>query len=244
MTATWRAISFVANVTRLSFIHRWLLGVFLLTAPGAFAADADWQFALAQMPLGASVTALAETNCVAAMLRAFQSNATVKALIFMPGATDEFYMFHRAHATLTNTAPSLLDAVTALTNQTLIRATFLPPFVLLHSDEDPLTPLFKITDEATAEKLRQRKFLPHALYNDRDWDFMMPVLEKQLKMDFRPWPHRRESWHFFRHSFAAWNLTGWEALQAVSLAGKETFTVERKRVVFTGDVRTRTLPKF
>ena len=196
------------------------------------------------MPLAPPVAALTRTNCVDVMLRAFQSNATVKALIFMPGATDEFYMFNRARATLTNSAPTLLDAVTALTNQTLIRVTFLPPFLLLHSDEDPLEPLFKITDEVTAEKLRQRKFLPRALCNDRDWDFLMPVLEKQLKMDFRPWPHRRDSWHFYRHSFAAWNLTGWEALQAVSLAGKETFTVEKKRVVFAGDVRVRAAPKF
>lgn len=196
------------------------------------------------MPLAAPVAELNRTNCVDVMLRSFQSNATVKALIFMPGATDEFYMFKRARATFTNAAPTLLDAVTALTNQTLIRVTFLPPFLLLHSDEDPLTPLFTISDEPTAEKLRQRKFLPQALYNDRDWDFMMPVLERQLKMDFHPWPHRQDSWHFYRHSFAAWNLTGWEALQAVSLAGKETFTVERKRVVFTGDMRTRTLPKF
>ena len=222
----------------------WLLCILLIVARGAFADDSSWQKAFGQMPLPAGVAQLVETNCVDVMLRAFQSNATVKALIFMPGATDEFYLFHRARTTLTNDAPTLLDAVTALTNQTLIRVTFLPPFLLLHSDEDPLTPLFKITDEATAIKLRQRKFLPHTLYNDRDWDFMMPVLEKQLKMDFRPWPHRRESWHFYRHSFASWNLTGWEALQAVSLAGKETFTVEKKRVVFAGDVRVRELPKF
>lgn len=223
---------------------RWLLCIFLIGARGAFADALTWQNAVGQMSLPGGVAQLAETNCVATMLRAFQSNATVKALIFMPGATDEFYLFHRARTTLTNDAPTLLDAVTALTNQTLIRATFLPPFLLLHSDEDPLTPLFKITDEATAMKLRQRKFLPHTLYNDRDWDFMMPVLEKQLKMDFRPWPHRRESWHFYRHSFASWNLTGWEALQAVSLAGKETFTVEKKRVNFFGDERVRTLPTF
>jgi hypothetical protein len=180
---------------------------------------------------------------VAVMLGAFQSNAVVKALIFMPGATDEFYMFKRARATLTNAAPTLLDAVTALTNQTLIRVTFYPPFVLLHSDEDPLTPQFLIEHEPTAEKLRGRRFMEHALFNDRDWDFMMPVLEKQLKMDFHPWPRRMDSWHFYRHSFAGWNLTGWEALQAVSLAGKETFTVKRKRVDFAGDERVRTLPQ-
>jgi len=215
----------------------------LLIATTTLADDETWPLALGRMPLAAPVAELTRNNCVDVMLRAFQSNATVKALIFMPGATDEFYMFKRARATLTNSAPTLLDAVTALTNQTNIRVAFLPPFLLLHTDEDPLEPLFKITDEATAEKLRQRKFLPHALCNDRDWDFMMPVLEKQLKMDFRPWPRRTASWHFYRHSFAAWNLTGWEALEAVSLAGKETFAVEKGRVVFAGDVRVRKLPE-
>src|SRR5690348_1763293 len=61
-----------------------------------------WQSALHQMPLGAQVLQLNRTNCVDVMLKAFQSNHVVKALIFMPGATDEFYMFHRAKAELTN----------------------------------------------------------------------------------------------------------------------------------------------
>ena len=72
------------------------------------------------------------------MLDAFQSNAVVKALIFMPGATDELYFFRRAHAKLTNANPSLLDAIVALTNQTYIQATFQPPLLLLHTTEDPL----------------------------------------------------------------------------------------------------------
>jgi len=54
----------------------------------------------------------------------------------MPGATDEFYFSGARHATLTNSNPSLLDAVTALTNQTYIHATFQPP--LLHTTEDSL----------------------------------------------------------------------------------------------------------
>lgn len=219
---------------------------FLILPLIAFAAE-SWQTPLSRMPLDVpqnGITELNQTNCVDVMLRAFQSNNVVKALIFMPGATDEFYMFHRAKAALTNASPTLLDAVTALTNQTCIRVTFRPPLLLLHTDEDPLEPLSKIIDEPTAEKLRQRTFLPHAIYNDRDWDFMMPILEKRLKMDFRPWPHQVSSWHFYRHSFAAWNLTGWEALEAVSLAGKEKFTVQKKRVVFEGDERIRERPKF
>jgi hypothetical protein len=223
---------------------RRLFCLFLFTARLAPGADADWQAPLGRMPLAAGVTELNRTNCVDVMLRAFQSNDVVKALVFMPGATDEFYMFHRARAVLTNDAPTLLDAVNALTNQTYIRVTFLPPLLLLHTDEDPIEPLFKIEDEATADRIRARNFMAHALFNDRDWDFMMPLLEKRLKTDFHPWPGTRESWHFYRHSFAAWNLNGWEALEAVSLAGKETFTVEKRRVVFEGDVRVRALPKF
>src|SRR5712671_3898712 len=74
------------------------------------AAPADlWPAALERMPLGTKVSELNQTNCVALILNAFRSNDVVKALIFMPGATDEFYMFHRARATLTNSSPTLLD---------------------------------------------------------------------------------------------------------------------------------------
>src|ERR1700758_4045754 len=81
-------------------------------------AEESWQSALSQMPLGTNVTQLNRTNCVKIMLPALRSNDVVKALIFMPGATDEFYMFRRAKAALTNDSPTLLDAVIALTNQT------------------------------------------------------------------------------------------------------------------------------
>src|SRR5580700_2797029 len=132
-----------------------LLLCFLVLAPRLLDAAESWQAALSRMPLAPHVFRLQRTNCVAVMLDAFQSNDVVKALIFMPGATDEFYMFRRADAVLTNGSPTLLDAVTALTNQTLIRATFRAPFLLLHTDEDPLDPIENIEDSATAEKLRR-----------------------------------------------------------------------------------------
>ena len=205
-------------------------------------AEESWQAALARMPLGINVTQLNRTNCVDLMLRAFQSNDVVKALIFMPGATDEFYMFRRAKANLTNQSPSLLDAVSALTNQTLIRATFLPPLLLLHSDEDPLEPLIKVEHQSTADRLKQARFTAHTLYNDRDWDFLQPVLKKTLTMDIRPWRYSPDSWHFYRHSFAAWNLSGWEALETATMAGKSRFTVRKRQVVFECDRRVRATP--
>jgi len=203
----------------------------------------SWQAALSRMPLATNVAHLNRTNCVDIMLRSFQSNGTVKALVFMPGATDEFYMFHRAKAELTNAHPSLLDAVRALTNQTFIRATFRAPVLLLHTDEDPLEPLIVVEDQPTVEKLKHAHFVPHGLYNDRDWDFLQPILRKSLKADVRPWRYHLESWHFYRHSFAAWNLTGWEAVEAAVMAGKTKCTIRRKELDFEVDKRIRTIPK-
>lgn len=225
------------------FMMRWLISILLASSSAAFAVDGPWQSALSRMPLVANVAELNRTNCVGMMLHAFQSNDVVKALVFMPGATDEFYMFRRAKAMLTNDAPTLLDAVTALTNQTRIRITFRPPLLLLHSDEDPLEPLFEITHEPTAEKVRDALFVPHAIYDDRDWDFLLPILKKNYRVIFLPQLHTVDSFHFYRHSFAAWNLTGWEGLEAVSLAGKTRFRIEKKRVVFEGDERVRKLPE-
>jgi len=248
---THRPTLFLKPVPTKPFLRN-LYGLAIICLFQAALASAEtWPTALAQMPFPAEIRKLNRTNCVDVMLHAFQSNATVKALIFMPGATDEFYMFRRANAVLTNTSPTLLDALNALTNQTLIRATFHPPLLLLHTDEDPLDPQINIEHQPTAAKLRMTWFVPHALYNDRDWDFVQPILAKKLKADVRPWPHMYDTWHFYRHSFAGWNLTGWEALEAVALAGKTRFKVEKKSfislrptlITFEGDERIRATPK-
>jgi hypothetical protein len=123
------------------------------------------------------------------MVPTLQPNAVVKALIFLPGATDEFYMFHRASARLTNASPSLLDAVTALTNQTLIRATFRAPLLLLHTDEDPLQPVITEGDSKLTAKLRQMRTAVSFQWVDRDWDSVLPVLKRGTEMDI--WPGRK-----------------------------------------------------
>jgi len=223
-----------------------LLSLVLLVCGYALGVSAQpsWEEALRTMLLNARVAQLNRTNCVELMLNSFQSNSIVKALIFMPGATDEFYMFRRATALLTNASPTLFDAVSALTNQTLIRVTFQAPLLLLHTDEDPLDPLIRVEHPGTVDRLKQAHFLPHALFNDRHWDYLQPLLKKHLKVGVYPWRHMYVSWHFYRHSFAGWGLDGWEALQAVALAGKTGFTVRRKNVVFELDERVRATPKF
>src|SRR5215468_5892907 len=135
-----------------------------------------WVQPLSQMPLERPVRELNRTNCVDVMLRSFQSNAVVKALIFMPGATDELNFFHRVRAQLTEPRPTILDAVQALTNQSFIRLTFSPPLLLLHTDEDPLEPILEIQDPATAQRVQQAHFVRHWLYSDRDWSIVEPPL--------------------------------------------------------------------
>src|SRR5262245_47965275 len=112
------------------------LSIFALTLLLCCRAFAEsWPEALARMPLPAGTTHLNRTNCAEVLLPALKSNTVVKALIFMPGSTDELYFFRRAQATLSGTNLSLLDAIVALTNQTHIRVAFHAPFLLLHSNE-------------------------------------------------------------------------------------------------------------
>ena len=195
------------------------------------------------MPLSSSSHQLTKTNAVGIILESFQENEVAKALIVMPGATDEFYFFNRGNAELTNHAPTLMDAITALTNQTLIHVTFRPPFILLHSAEDSLEPDSKIEHEPTAERIRKKKYALHVLYNDRDWDFILPTLSFRLDTKILPGKGSHDSHHFYRHSFAAHNLNGFEILEALAFAGKTQFTVQKKKVLFEGDTRFRARPK-
>jgi hypothetical protein len=218
-----------------TFILLAALAPFLGTEP--LAAQASWQEEFAKMPLIETAPVLNRHNCVRIMLGSFRRNSAVKALIFMPGATDEFYFFRRARATVTNTSPTLLDAVAALTNQTYIRATEVPPFLVLHTAEDPLEPLVMVEDQRTADRMKKKHFEKHALFNDRDWDFVQPILAFDLNIHITPGLRVHESNHFFRHSLAEYDLNGWDALRAVALADKTKFTVKTKKIVFEGDLR-------
>ena len=212
-----------------------LLGLCL---PAPLRAQDPWCTALARMPLAGTIPELNRTNCVQVMLAAFQADPVVKALVFMPGATDELYLFRRARAVLTNTAPTLLDAVTALTNQTLIQATFHSPFLLLHNKEDFLDPDNQVQDDPTARKL-ERLRLSRMACSDWDWDALEPVLKHGLRLALRPWRYSTDSWHFYRHSFAAWNVNGLQALQITALAGKSRFVLRHREATFLVDTRVR-----
>ena len=220
-----------------------LLLVILLACTTAFADEATWPAALAAMPLGTNIHVLNQTNCAEVLLARFQSNSAVKALIFMPGATDELYFFRRVQVSLTNANPTMLDAVVALTNQSPLSITNRGAFLLLYSCEDVLDLDIKIQHEKTAEKLKAGKPLPHLLLLDRDWTQFLAVTQKKISPTLWPFPHTKESWHFYRHTFAAWNLSQWETLEAAAYSGKTRFTVVRGQVNFELDERVNHLPK-
>lgn len=214
-----------------------------MLARSVWAADESWTEALSRMPLGTNVSLLNHTNCAQVVLGGFRSNATAKALIFMPGATDELYFFKRVQVGVTNSNPSLLDAVVALTNQSPLHVTFRDPFVLLYSSEDVLELDFKVEHEGTLRKLKSGKPLPHLLAIDRDWTQLLHLMKKQIPATLFPYERTQGSWHFYRHTFASWNLTPWEMMEAAALAGKTKFTVIRNGVVFEVDPRVGELPK-
>jgi len=206
-------------------------------------AQESWETALAQMPLAAPATTLDRSNCVPLMLGSFRSNAVVKALVFMPGATDEIYFFKRAQAELTNANPSLLDAVTALKNQTFIQVDFQPPLLLLHTTEDSLDDVATVKNRSTAEKLRRRIVPVTVSLDDADWDKVHSATGKYLHIRLTPAKQSTDSWHFYRHSFVAAGVTEWELLETFARAGKTTFSVNWWTAAFVPDRRHGVAPK-
>lgn len=214
----------------------------LMAASTVVLAQETWQGALSRMPLATHTRELNRTNCVTLMVGAFQSNATVKALVFMPGATDELYFFRRVHAQLTNADPSLLDAVVALTNQTYIQATFQPPLLLMHTSEDSPNVIAIVKNKSTAAKLHQRLIRDRLVFNDAGWDEVRAVLKKTLSVGLRPFSNTPESGHFYRHNLAACGASEWEILEAIALTDKTTFTVNWFTVDFKIDRRSGAVP--
>ena len=200
------------------------------------------------MPLVRPASRLDKSNAGPLLIESFRSNAVVKALVLMPGCTDEIYFFEKAVAELKKPSPTLLDAVVALTNQTAIKLTFQPPFLLLYTAEDRLEGQRTVLDAEAMQKIRKASFIPHLVSFDKDWNYLLPLLEKSLKSNFFPQRNTTDSWHFYRHTFAAHGLNGEEALQAIALAGMTVYTVEgrtlfgRPKVRFEPDRRSEAQP--
>jgi len=68
-------------------------------------------------------------------------------------------------------------------------------------------------------------------------------LNRKLSVGLRPFSDAPETWHFYRHSFAACGVTQWEMLETIALAGKTTFTVNWLTAEFQPDARAGVVPK-
>ena len=215
----------------------------MLSVFGFTAGAEDWVSALAGMSSSTNVPWLTRTNCAQAMFGMLRADPTVKAIVFMPGATDELYFFHRVSARLTNAQPTLLDAVAALTNQSPLRVTFHAPLLLIYSDEDVLEPDIKVEHPATVEKLKESRIPGRQEFLDQDWKAVRDHLQRKISAGISPLNRFAITRHFYRHTYTGWNLSAWETLEATALAGKTRLTVRRNHIEFDLDERIGIVPR-
>jgi hypothetical protein len=197
----------------------------------AVAAAVTWEEALQMMPMPREM-ALGRDNAVELLLAAFRSNGVAKALVILPGVADDFYLIHRDAPPLNLRASNLLEAVSALTNATAVRATFRAPFLLLHTERDALEPACVVEAKSVAARLKSQGHLPHVRYSDTHWERIQPTLQRALGVAVRPDGLSSDAWHFHRHNLVGWNLSDWELLNAFSLADGTTIVVQKRAIAF------------
>ena len=187
--------------------------------------------ALRAMPV--PPVALNRSNAVDVLLGSFQSNAVVKAVVVLPGVSDDFYLIHRDAPALNLRATNLWAAIVALTNATPMRVTWRESFVLLHAGaREVLQASMRMDDTAMAGRLREQRLSGRMLHLDAHWEMVQPALERALGRTVRPQGASTDAWHFNRHNLAGWNLTGWELLEVISLTGGTKVTVQNRGIDF------------
>jgi hypothetical protein len=196
-------------------------------------ADEAWEAELNRMPLATNRIHFSKSEPAEIILRALQTSVVVKAIVFLPSATDELYFNDRGSVVFTNSTPTVLDAISALTQHTGIRAIFRAPFLMLGETNDFFAPLLKSMDSPLFEKLRQKPFTPEWVMIDKEWDQLYPTLKKHLETRLAPLTGSSDSWHFYRTYFAAHDLNALEAVELVSLATKTEVAAEKHRLKFS-----------
>jgi hypothetical protein len=200
-------------------------------------AEADWSTALKDMPLQRLNSQLDRTNCVELILQSFRSNSVVKGIVFLPGATDEIYLTRRVQPRLSTLTPSLFEGIHSVTDGGFIRATFRPPFLLLHTESDPLEPRIAEEPGVVLPSFPKNGTAPDLFYIDRDWEKIQPDLRRWFGVSVIPARGSRESWHFYRHHVRGFQLSGHELLEAICLSGKTQATINRHGGLFRNRIQ-------
>ncbi|MBC8001950.1 MAG: hypothetical protein H7X97_05120, partial [Opitutaceae bacterium] len=102
---------------------------------------------------------------------------------------------------------------------------------------DTLDRVNRVEDAATATRIRKHRFPSPTVFNDRDWNSLHRALTFHLDVRFLPPPGSHASNHFYRHSLIAYGLTPSEVLDALSYAGKTSYTIQKQRILFQLDER-------
>lgn len=205
----------------------WIVGVTLLI--GAFPLRAGWMEELEAMPLAGQASRIDPESAPVLLLESFKCTAQseARALVLLPGATDELYFFKRIDLPLPEPRPSLGGLLQMLTNQTRLSIQWEPPLILVRTPEDVPDLDLILQNEKPREVLQGRRLNEPFLLDDRDFDSLQPWISKQLKASVHPWPGDGRTWHFYRHSLAGNHLSGWEMLQALLWAGQTGVEVSK-----------------
>jgi len=207
-----------------------LFGVVSALATPSLRAE-TWIDALSRMPLPPN-TVLDRGNCIRGVLEAFQSNSTVRALVFLPAVSDDFYLVSRNKAQLNARPANLAEAIGALTNLTDVRASFQDGLLLLHLKGEPAEPAVAVKSERQAAKLKAASSIDRILWIDRHWDKVRPDLGSATKMRVVPGGGSKDAWHFARCNVAACNVSPWNLIVLTGLSSGARVSVESRRITF------------
>ena len=193
----------------------------------------DWQAAFAKIPIRTQTFPVHLTPPVELILTNFQPTAEIRAVVLMPGAADRLYFYDWGQAELPQN-PTLLDAVTALTNKADLRIIVAPPFLLIaRSYDDPRDPLSFAADVRVDKlKLDERKFPGRTYFMDRPYDRLVPQTEKLTRLRVKPSRTDPGSWHFYRLAFVGYDLSAKEFLQALAYGTKTTVQIDKRKAIF------------
>jgi hypothetical protein len=194
----------------------------------------DWQSAFAKIPIRTTNFPAHLTPPVELILTNFQPTAEIRCVVLMPGAADRLYFYDWGRITLPPN-PTLLDAITALTNKADLRVFAAPPFLLIGMKYDDASEPLRLVPGTPLEKLKldDRKRRGRTYFIDRPYDRLVPQTERLTRLRIKPSRSDPASWHYYRLAFVGYDLTAAEFLRAIAYGTKTSVLVDRKRATFT-----------